>query len=339
MESTNLNRFTGAWKILLGLLEAAKPEYWLKPLAVMLVASTYALGTFPDFSRFLYGFLIVGPLLWGGLYILNDITDKKEHSRHLLKRLRPFSAGLVDVSLGMWVSSLMIGLALLLGLMLGKWFTLCLVLMCIKQLAYCLPGVRLKERYIWDVASGSLGNASLRFAAGWFLFSDSLEMPLLLLFFAECLQLAGFFVNRLHTNHGNGIGDQPPNRNTTSHLSARQLKSMAGICGSAAILSFILMTLNGQYRILPAVFGELPIQALSIFLIFLFSLPLLAKTIQPVNYFSAREASFYSTVPLLIALVASVLLSFIIKYYGQVSIGWLPLFETVIFSASPCLLG
>ena len=316
MENTNLNRFSGAWKVLLGLLESAKPDYWLKPLAVMLVASTYALGDFPDFSRFLYGFFIVGPLLWGGLYILNEITDKEEHSRHPLKRQRPFSAGVVDVSMGIWVSSVMIGLALFLGLLLGKWFALCLVLMCLKQLAYCLPGVRLKERRLWDVISGSAGNASLRFAAGWFLFSNSLEMPLLLLFLAECLQLAGFFVSRLHANHGNGIDPPLHYRNSTSHLSASQLKTMIGICGSAAVFSFILLALNGPYRILPPLLGELPIQSLSILLIFLFCLPFLTRTVKLTAEFSINETRLYTSVPLLITLVSSILLSFLVKFFG-----------------------
>lgn len=316
MENTNLNRFSGAWKVLLGLLESAKPDYWLKPLAVMLVASTYALGDFPDFSRFLYGFFIVGPLLWGGLYMLNEITDKEEHSRHPLKRQHPFSTGVVDVSMGIWVSSLMIGLALLVGLLFGKWFTLCLFLMSFKQLAYSLPGVRLKEKFFWDVISGSLGNASLRFAAGWFLFSNSLEMPILLLFFAECLQLAGFFVNRLYTNQGNGIGHRPQFRSTTSHLSTRHLKTLIGTCVVAAITSFILLAVNGQYRILSHTFGELPIQSLSIFMVFLFCLPFLARTVQLTDEFSVRERRLYTRIPLLITLVSSILLSLIINNYG-----------------------
>jgi 4-hydroxybenzoate polyprenyltransferase len=316
MVTKNLNRLSSAWRVLSGLLDAARPEYWLKPLAVMWVASTYALGDFPDLSRFLYGFLIVGPMLWGGLYILNDITDKNEHSQHPLKRFRPFSAGIVDVQTGTHVSALMIGLALLLGLPLGIPFTSCLLLMCLKQLAYCLPGVRLKEKFFWDVVSGSLGNASLRFAAGWFLFSNSLEMPLLLLFFGECLQLAGFFVNRLHANYGSGIERRLQYASTTANLSAGRFKVIIAICGGAAMISFILLSLNGHYHILPEILGQLPVQSLVVFAFVLFCLPFLARTVRLAERFSAWEARFYYAIPMLIAFVGSILLSFILKHYG-----------------------
>jgi 4-hydroxybenzoate polyprenyltransferase len=316
MATINLNRIGSTWRVLNSLLEAAKPEYWLKPLTMMLIASTYVLGDLPDVSRLLYGAFLVGPLLWGGLYILNDITDKKDDSLHPVKRFRPFPAGQVDVRLGVWVSSLMIGLALLLGLQLGLPFTLCLILMCIKQLAYTLPKARLKEKFLWDVISGSLGNASLRFLAGWFLFSNSPEMPILVLFLAECMQVAGFFVNRLYANYGTDIERQLLYTSTTTSMPARQLKIIIAICGGAGILSFILLALNGRYRILPSVFGELPIQSLAVFVIFLFCLPFLAKAIRLAEKFSAREARFYYAIPLLITFVSSILLSFILKYYG-----------------------
>jgi len=281
----------------------------------MLIASTYALGDFPEFSRFLYGFLIVGPLLWGGLYIFNEITDQKEHCQHPIKRHWPFSAGHVDVSLGIRISYLMIGCAILLGLPFGILFTSSLILMCIKQFAYCLPRIRLKEKFLWDVVSGSLGNASLRFAAGWFLFSDNLEMPLLLLFIAECLQLAGFFANRLYANRGTGIEHQLQYTSTTTYMSTRQLEMIITSCGAAAMSGLILLSVNGQYHILPIHFGKLPIQSMALFIIIPSCLPFLGKAIKLADEFSIRESGFYYSFPLFVAFVSSIILSILIKYF------------------------
>ncbi|MBC8255594.1 MAG: UbiA family prenyltransferase, partial [Ardenticatenia bacterium] len=111
--------------VIAGLVEAVRPGMWLKPLFLMLVASTYALGDFPDLRRLLAGFVIVGPLLWGGLYMLNAVTDMSDDARHPVKCLRPFPSGRVSPRLGAWVSGGMISAAMLLSLRVGHLFALC----------------------------------------------------------------------------------------------------------------------------------------------------------------------------------------------------------------------
>jgi 4-hydroxybenzoate polyprenyltransferase len=314
-ENTNRINARFVWSVIKGLVEAARPGMWLKPLFLMLVASTYARGDLPNLPRLLLGFLIVGPLLWGGLYMLNAITDKEDDSQHPIKRFRPFPSGRVNVDLGKWVSGLMICLALLLGWQFGILFTCCLVLMVIKQLAYTLPNLRLKEKFLWDIVSGSLGNSTLRFSAGWFLYSSSFKMPILLLVFAECLQLAGFLVNRLFTNYATGVEQSLHYTSTTTRISANKIKGIIAMCWGIGIISFILLSLNGKYHFLAFFWGELPIQSLIIILLLLLFLPFFSKAMQRADKFSYRESQFYYDIPLLIVFVLSIFLSLIISHY------------------------
>lgn len=308
-------RIRNSWIVIKGLVEAARPGMWLKALFLMLVASTYALNDIPNLSRLLVGFIIVGPLLWGGLYMQNAITDKFDDSQHPVKRLRPFPSGRVDIGLGKWVSGLMIVLALVMGIQFGIPFFCCLVFMVIKQIIYTLPGLRFKEKFLWDIVSGSLGNSVLRFSAGWFLFSNSLKMPLLLLLFAECLQLAGFLVNRLFTNYATDVEHALHYNSTTTRISSNKIKIVIVTCWGVGILSFVLLCLNGQFHFLPSVFGELPIQSLIVIFILLLFLPFFNKAMQRADKFSYKESQIYYDLPLFIVFVLSILLSLIIKYY------------------------
>lgn len=303
------------WIIIKGLLEAARPGMWLKPLFLMLVASTYARNELPNLSRLLLGFLTVGPILWGGLYMLNAITDKKDDSQHPIKKFRPFPSGRVSVRLGKWVSCLLICIAMLMGLHFGILFFCCLVIMLIKQLAYTLPKLRLKEKFLWDIVSGSLGNSTLRFSAGWFLYTSSFKMPLLLLVFAECLQLAGFLVNRLFTNYATEVEQSLHYTSTTTRISANKIKGIIAICWGIGIISFVILSLNGKYHFLPYFWGELPIQSLIILLLLILFLPFFSKAMQRADKFSYQESQIYYDIPLLIVFILSIFLSLIMSHY------------------------
>jgi 4-hydroxybenzoate polyprenyltransferase len=289
---------------------------WLKPLFLMLVASTYVLRDLPDLQRLLSGFIIVGPLLWGGLYMLNAVTDVSDDARHPVKRLRPFPSGRVHPRLGAWVSGMLISLALLLGFQIGTLFTWCLVFMCAKQLAYTLPRLRLKQEFIWDIASGSIGNSTLRFAAGWFLFSNEWHLPLLLLFFAESLQLAGFLVNRLFTNYSTQLETGLHYRSTTTRLSAESIRRAIVVCWAVGICCFLLLALNSQLELAPQYLGQLPMESLAVLALLLVAVPFFSRAMQRADRFSYRESQLYYDLPLLYVFVLSIVLSFIIKVYS-----------------------
>ena len=299
--------------VIAALVEAARPGMWLKPLFLMLVASTYTLGDFPDLRRLLAGFVIVGPLLWGGLYMLNAVTDVADDACHPVKRLRPFPSGRVSSRLGAWVSGGMISAAMFLSLHFGCMFALCVLLMWLKQLAYTLPPLRLKRRFVWDILSGSVGNSTLRFAAGWFLFSQDWHLPLLLLLFAECLQLAGFFVNRLFTNYSIQLEASMGYTSTTTRMSSVAIQRVVIGCWALGVACFAFLALNSSLGIYPDTLGALPMQSLVVILLLLIAVPFFARAMDRAEDFSYRESQLYYDLPLVYVLFLSVLLSIIIK--------------------------
>ncbi len=313
VEKRSLNKLSAATRVVRGLIEAARPGMWLKPLFLMLVASTYALGELPDLRRFLAGFVIVGPLLWGGLYMLNAVTDVAEDARHPVKRLRPFPSGRVRPRLGAWVSWGMISAAILLSLRFDHLFALCVLLMWLKQLAYTLPPLRLKQKFFWDILSGSVGNSTLRFAAGWFLFSQDWHLPLLLLLFAECLQLAGFFVNRLFTNYFMDLERELNYSSTSARLSPAAIRRIIVGCWIVGIASFVFLALNSRLAVYPHFLGALPIQSLIVLVLLLAAVPFFKQAMVRAERFSYRESQVYYDLPLVYMFILSVLLSAIIK--------------------------
>jgi len=307
---------SGATHVATGLIEAARPGMWLKPLFLMLVASTYVLRDLPDLPKLLEGVVIVGPMLWGGLYMLNAITDIEDDRRHPVKRLRPFASGRVQPPLGLAISMALIAAALLCSLGINAGFALCLVLMVAKQVAYTVPPLRLKRLYLLDVLSGSLGNSTLRFAAGWFLFSRSLRLPLLLLVFAECLQLAGFLVNRLFTNYSGELEKAWHYHSTSARLTPSAIKAIISGCWVIGIACFGFLALNSQLGFHPEVLGSLPLQSLVILFLLLAAVPFFARAMQRADRFSYAESQIYYDLPLAYVFVLSVGLSIIIKIYA-----------------------
>lgn len=300
----------------LGLLEAARPAMWLKPLFLMLVAGAYALKDIPNLGRLTVGFIIVGPLLWGGLYMLNAVTDANDDRIHPVKRLRPFASGRISVRLGRVTSLVLILTALLWSLTFGSFFAFCVWLMCLKQLAYTLPPFRLKRLFLWDIVSGSLFNSTLRFAAGWALFSKNITMPLLLLLFAEALQLAGFLVNRLFTDYENGIERKLGYTSTTTTISATSIQHLIIGCWGVGLAAFSLLCLNSLLKFHVSLLGTFPIQAFLVFVLLVAALPFFGHAMARARQFTPREATAYYDLPLLWVFLLSVLLSIIIKWFG-----------------------
>lgn len=305
-----------AARIAAGLVEAARPGMWLKTLAIMLVAATYTLGDLPDLRRFLAGFLIVGPLLWGGLYMLNAVADVEEDAAHPVKRWRPFPSGRVSTRLGAWVGWTMTGVAIVVSLRLSTLFSLVVLLMWLRQLAYSLPPLRMKRRFLWDVLTGSVGNSTLRFAAGWFLFSKDWHLPLLLLLFAEGLQLAGFLVGRLFTNYSLRLEARMNYSSTTTRMSPATIQLVTVGSWAVGIASYIFLALNSSFGIHVNVLGFLPVESLIVLLLLLVALPFFGRAVAGAGRFSRLESHRYQDLSLVYISFLSLLLSMIIKVYS-----------------------
>lgn len=280
---------------------------WLKSLAFMLVAVTYAQDKFPEPGIFLYGSLLIGPVLWGGLYLLNDITDIEDDRRHPIKHSRPLSSDRVSTSVATPVALLLITSAIVLSLQVNVYLFLCVTLMAIKQGLYTLPPFRFKEKFALDVVTGSLFNSTLRFLSGWFLVTTSFEFPLLLLVSFEALQTSLFLSNRIHGDRSEHIERQYGYDSTVVRIPRRTLKIVTASLAITSLASFSLCGVNGMLRLAPEHLCVLPMQSLLLSFALLVSTPPLLKVLREAEELSAARAKnlyIYSHVFLFLLSVA-----------------------------------
>ncbi len=188
---------------LLGLLRLTRPAEWSKSFGNMAIAAITASFVFPadvklDLFLFLFGFAAVA-LLWGGLYALNDYTDRMADALHPVKKRRPIASGAIPPAAGLVFSIALIASGFLIAFYLnaGFLFLLCIAVMAINQLMYTMPPFSLKKRPVVDLISGSLVNPVFRFYAGWVLFVPAFNAPLLILLFILGVQFGGFGLYRM----------------------------------------------------------------------------------------------------------------------------------------------
>ncbi len=230
------------------LVSLARPLEWSKSLNNMLIAALYAsfivlaLGEifFEKLELFALAFIVVGPMLWGGLYALNDYTDRHKDRLHHAKRHRPLASEKLSPKLALAFALLLIFSSLLLGFFVGWLFFLCLVAMLVNQLLYTHPSIHLKKRKGWDLVSGSLVNPFFRFYAGWVLFVPAFNAPVLLLLFVLGIQFAGFTLYRLSAkDHEKELEF----RSSAVEFGERNLRHLAYVVGGIGGLGFLLMVL------------------------------------------------------------------------------------------------
>src|SRR3989338_6103598 len=175
----------------MNIIRSCRPLLWLKTLWVMLLASYLFFNKLPPIKEFLIGFVILGPLMWSGLYILNDLSDINVDKYHNEKRNRPIIAGKLSKKIALTVSVFMISISLVLASLINLFFFFAVLLTLINQLTYTLKPFRFKESANWDFISCGMLGQILRFLAGWFLFTTSFNIPILGLIF---IAIASFFL-------------------------------------------------------------------------------------------------------------------------------------------------
>lgn len=297
---------------LAGLLETAKPVLWLKTLALMLIAVTYATGTIPDVLQLLGAFVIVGPLLWGGLYALNDVTDIKDDSLHPIKRGRPLPSKRIAPKVVAIVSLGLVGIALALSAAINPLFSAVAIIMTVKQGLYTLPPFRFKERFPLDVLFGSTFNPTLRFLAGWFLISSRFDFPVLLLLVFEGLQVSGFVINRLYTNYSINLEATLGYSSLPTRIPTKTLR-VAAICSAAlSIPCLAFLSMNSILRIRVDRLGMLPIPSLLVLAFLLASAPSFLTAVERADRLSDREASLYYHAAYVFLFILALLLSAIV---------------------------
>lgn len=217
-----------------------------KTFLIMFFGAFAALNGFPrNILLFLAGFLAIGPLLWAGLYSLGNYfdieTDKLDHR----KKDRPLVKGtLRETEILVWsVVFALSGLITAYTINIHLFFVA--IGMVISQILYSAPGFRLKEKLLGDIALVAIINPTLRFLAGWFLFSRSLAVPLFPLIFLWSLHLMGEFAKDLLNRE---FEKKAGYQSTAVVLGKRRLYWGSMAAYFAALLTALAMCISGLFK-------------------------------------------------------------------------------------------
>ncbi len=287
------------------LIELTRPVEWSKTFGNMVLGATLALFltgqpifTLNNFYLFVIGFIAAGPLLWGGLYALNDYYDWKKDLLHKVKKSRAVPSGRISAKAAHLFSLLLIFLALLIGALSGALFFICIAVMFFNQILYTSKPFRLKERAVFDLISGSLINPIFRFYAGWVLFASAFNAPLLVLLFVVGFQFAGFTLYRLSNKK---LETKLTFRSSAVVFGEKPVKYAAYIAGIIAGLSYLIMC-----------FTILPWRFLILAVLSAFAFPLYAKA-----FTKPQEMDIRKMYRLIYAHYTLFIIGFILLFYVQ----------------------
>lgn len=254
----------------------SRPLEWSKTLANMILGAFLAVQALPNIGLFLAGFIAAGPLLWSGLYILNDITDLEKDKRHPIKKRRPLPSGLVSRNQALAFSLILILAALAIGYSINLFFLACLIAMLANQSLYTLKPFRLKERPVLDLVSGSMINPLFRFFSGWTLFAFNFSAPLLFLLFILGIQFSGFTLYRLS---GKKTEKKLRYKSSVIVFKEKTLKNLAYLAGIIGALSYVLITLTKDFLPGLAFLGSLPLKFIWLAVLSVLAAPLYAQAV------------------------------------------------------------
>jgi len=251
-------------QIVASLITCSKPQWWLRTLGAMIVGMALAIpDPTPYWPRILAGFLDMGVLLWGGLYIFNDWADASQDLKHPFKKLRPIPSGRLSKNIALATAIILILLALVLAFFLGRFFFLCALAMTVNQLLYTLRWPRLKEKPFLDILSGSMINSSFRFLGGWFLFRSDFNIPLLLLIIIIAFQVLIYTVYKTSSRQI----DRALGYKSTAALSRSSIRLITLFAAIIAFLSVFLLVSNGVLFRQVKFLGSAPPQVMLILLV------------------------------------------------------------------------
>ncbi len=288
------------------LIELMRPVEWSKTFGNMVLGSLLALYltnqpifTLNNFYLFIIGFIAAGPLLWGGLYALNDYYDWKKDLLHKVKKTRAIPSGRISAKAALLFSLLLIFLAIFIGGLSGALFFACIAAMFFNQILYTSKPFRLKERAVFDLISGSLINPTFRFYAGWVLFAYAFNAPLLVLLFVVGFQFAGFTLYRLSNKK---LETKLTFRSSNVVFGEKKIRYLAYAVGIIAGLSYLAMIYS----------AILPLRFLLLAVLSAFAYPLYAKAIKSPEKMDMRR--MYN---LIYAHYMLFIIGFILLFYVQ----------------------
>ncbi len=159
---------TLAWWVFVSM----RPSQWTKNALVFLplifsIGERWTLESMVDFGYLavnsIFAFLTLCALS-SGVYIINDIFDRKNDRLHPVKRYRPIASGAVPVPVARLVAAGLLAAAFSGGLMMGFGFFMVVLLYLAINLAYCsylkhiaiLDVMALSSGFILRIVAGSL---------------------------------------------------------------------------------------------------------------------------------------------------------------------------------------
>ncbi|MGC2248918.1 MAG: UbiA family prenyltransferase, partial [Terriglobales bacterium] len=220
-------------------VNALRGTHWAKNLLLFLpLALSHNLAVEPAL-RTAAGFVLYG-LCASGLYILNDLLDLHSDREHPWKKDRPFAAGQLSISHGVFVSFALLGSALGLGFVLSPTFGLALVGYAALTMVYSLY---LKKVALLDVFVLS-SFYSFRILAGALISGTPLSQWFLAfsMFFFLSLAMAKRYSELLHANDLVASG----NSGRGYHVNDRELLLSFGIGSSFASVVILSLYVQSQ---------------------------------------------------------------------------------------------
>ncbi|MDO8627851.1 MAG: UbiA family prenyltransferase [Candidatus Diapherotrites archaeon] len=267
----------------IGFEKIVRPVEWSKTFGAMafaIVAYLYTSGavfSFAEIEKFIWGFIIVGPFLWGGVYSFNDWSDREKDKAHPVKKFRPIPSGLIPANDAVVFFSGLILIALFLAWQVNLFFFLAVLAMFINQILYTLPPVRLKELPVVDLISGSLVSPVFRFLCGWFLFQQNLDFPILYLVTIVGIQFGGFSLYRIS---GKDVEKQLGYKSSTVVINEKVLKAVSYSAVLIGASSYFALTLIPLFAPKLKFLGGLPLEYLFYSFVMLLPLPIYYKAMR-----------------------------------------------------------
>ena len=286
-------------KTLINIIKSCRPLLWLKTFWVMLLAAYLVFNNMPPIKELLFGFLILGPLMWSGLYIINDLSDLKVDIHHNEKKKRPIISGILNKKLALTFAILLISTSLILSTLINIYFFLAILLTLVNQLTYTLKPFRFKESANYDFISCGILGQMLRFLAGWFLFTTSFNIPILGIILATLSKTAGFLFYRLHHYD---LEKKLKYKSSVMTYNKTTIKVSAFTLMFTAIISFFLMLLNDKFFNIEGI-GKLPFNLIYLTPIVLFIAPFYLKILKNPNLYTNRFIRHVSYVILTLSLI------------------------------------
>jgi 4-hydroxybenzoate polyprenyltransferase len=174
-----------------------------------------------------------------GIYVLNDIFDRDEDRHHPAKRLRPVAAGDLSVTVAFSLVLVLTVAAMCVAAVLGLAAVLCVTGFVILNIAY---SYRLKQVVIIDVMAIA-GGFTLRCLGGAAAIGVEASTWLL-----SCTALLALLVGFGKRRHELAIlaAEAPRHRASLAHYSPQFLDHMMGVSAAAAIVTYLLYTMDAQ---------------------------------------------------------------------------------------------